>query len=293
MKPLLIDRALLLSLIACLPAYAADEESTTPAWSPYVTLTAETDESESSQVAIDLGSSIGAGGWIRGGVGRLELADDDEEIGTDVFTLAGGASIKAIDVSAALVHRTGDKGFKQQDGSFALGWQGSRGAIGGDVFIRQADSETVISVQRRRLDPRELHIVESIDGRGYGIHGDFDITPALTVFASWMTYEYDIDTNRPILARLSLLNGSGVTRSEAYLDSSLSTAMTYHFTRASLTGQYMHDEALTKDDITDSLQLSLLIFRGDHWSLTPMLGASKNDLLGDTVYGGLSLGYTW
>jgi hypothetical protein len=50
-----------------------------------------------------------------------------------------------------------------------------------------------------------------------------------------------------------------VTRSEAYLDSSLSTAMTYHFTQASLTAQYMHDEALTEEDVTDSFQFSLLI----------------------------------
>lgn len=293
MTPSMIRSTCLLLLIAAPRIHAADEAPVTKAWSPYAILSVEADESDSSQGTIELGSSIGPGGWIRAGVGRAKLGNTDDGIETDIFTLAGGASVQAIDVSAGLAHRTGDEGFRQQDWTFALAWQGSRGSIGADVFIRSAESETVTSVQRRRLNPRELRIVESIDGTGYGMHGDFDISPALNVSASWMTYDYDIETNRPILARLSLLNGSGITRSEAFLESSLSAALTYHFATASITAQYLHDEALVEDDVTDSLQLSVLFLIADHWSLAPMIGLSTNDFVGDTAYGGLSLGYTW
>lgn len=89
------------------------------------------------------------------------------------------------------------------DWSFALGWQFGRGSLGADVFIRSAEAETVFSVQRRRANPRAVRVTESIDGTGYGLHGDFDMTPAFAVFASWMKYDYDIETNRPLLARFS------------------------------------------------------------------------------------------
>jgi hypothetical protein len=262
-------------------------------WSPYVIVSGEADDAESSQAMLELGSSIGSAGWIRGGIGRAELADREDPIDTKLFKLGGGASVAAVDLAIGLIHRADGDAFKQQDWAFALGWQLGRGSIGADVFIRSAESETVTSVRRRRLNPREVRLVESIDGTGYGLHGDFDVMPALTVFASWMKYDYDIETNRPVLSRLSLLNGSGITRSEAFLDSAFNAGLTYHFVHASLTGQYMHDEALVAADVTDSLQLSVLFMIGSHWSITPMAGVSDNDLQGNTAFGGLSVGYTW
>jgi hypothetical protein len=262
-------------------------------WSPYIVVSGEADDAHSSQGLIEVGSSIGASGWIRGGMGRATLANTEGKVETDVFMLGGGASIAAVDLDIDVTHRADGDAFKQQDWGFAASWQFGRGSIGADVFIRSADAETVTSVRRRRLDPREVRIVESIDGTGYGAHGDFDITPALTAFARWMEYDYDIETNRPILARFSLLNGSGITRSEAFLDRALAAGMTYRFTHASLTGEYMHDEALVANDATDLLQLSLLILIGDHWSLTPMAGVSDNDLQGNTGFGGLSVGFSW
>jgi hypothetical protein len=279
------------AVFAPLLVHADDRAATI--WSPYIVVSGETDDADSSQGLIEVGSSIGANGWIRGGVGRAALANTEGKVETDVFRLGGGASIAAVDLEIDVTHRADGDAFRQQDWAFALGWQFGRGSIGADVFNRSADAETVTSVRRRRLDPREVRIVESIDGAGYGVHGDFDITPALTAFAVWMKYDYDIETNRPILARFSLLNGSGITRSEAFLDRSFAAGMTYRFTHASLTGQYMHDEALVANDVADSLQLSLLILVGEHWSLTPMAGVSDNDLQGNTAFGGLSVGYSW
>jgi hypothetical protein len=278
------------ALAAFAPLVTHAEEVT---WSPYIVVSGEKDDAESSQAMVELGSSLGAAGWIRGGVGRATLADTEDRIETKVFKLAGGASIAAVDLEAGLAHRADGDAFKQQDWAFALSWQFGPGSIGADAFIRSADSETVTSVRRRRLDPREIRVVESIDGIGYGLHGDFDVTPSLTAFASWMKYDYDIETNRPLLARLSLLNGSGITRSEAFLDRSLSAGLTYHFTHVSLTGMYMHDEALVEDDVTDTVQVSALMMIGDHWSITPMAGFSENDVHGSTGFGGLAIGYTW
>ena len=273
--------------------HAVEEKSSAPAWSPYIVASAEADDADSSQALLELGSSIGDAGWIRGGVGRATLADTEDRIETKLFKLAGGASIAAVDLEAGLVHRADGDAFKQQDWAFALGWQFGRGSIGADVFVRSADSETVTSVRRRRLNPREIRIVESIDGTGYGLHGDFDIAPSLTAFASWMKYDYDIETNRPILARFSLLNGSGITRSEAFLDRSISAGFTYHFVHVSLTGIYIQDAALVADDITNTVQVSALVMIGNHWSVTPMAGVSDNDLRGRTAFGGLAVGYTW
>jgi hypothetical protein len=281
-----------MSMCAPLLVHAADDTDAAT-WSPYVIVSGEADDADSSQAMLELGASIGASSWIRGGVGRAELADTNSPIETDLFKLSGGISVAAVDLSGGFIHRADGDAFKQQDWAFALGWQLGRGSIGADAFMRSAETETIVSVQRRRLNPREIRIAESVDGTGYGLHGDFDITPAFTVFASWMKYDYDIETNRPILARLSLLNGSGITRSEAFLDRSFAAGMTYHFVHASLNAQYMHDEALVEDDGTDSLQLSIMTMIGDHWSVTPMAGVSDNDLQGRAVFGGLSVGYTW
>ena len=275
--------------ISTLHAAEADGSMT---WKPYVVVNGEADDAESSQALIEVGSLVGYG-WIRAGVGRATLSDTETAIDTDLLKLSGGFSIKAIDTSAGLIHRSDGDGFEQQDFAFSLGWQGVRAAVGIDVFVRSAESETVTSVRRRRQNPREIRLTESIDGTGYGLHADVDVTPALTVFGSWMTYDYDIATNHPLLARFSLLNASGITRSEAFLDQSISAGLTYHFLSAALTGQYLHDEALVEDDVTDSLQLSLQFLIGQHWSITPMAGVSDNDLLGSTVFGGLSIGYSW
>lgn len=290
-----VSRALALCAViaAALPAATlhAEEAEDGIEWHPYVIVSGDVDDADSSQALLEVGTSIGATGWIRAGVGRAELAETDIE--TDVLQLGGGLSIKAIDASAGIAHRSDGDGFEQRDWNFSLGWQGARGAIGVDVFVRDAESETVTSVTRRRLNPRSVRITESIDGTGYGVHADFDFTPALTAFGAWMTYDYDIATNHPILLRLSVLNGSGITRSEAFLDQSYSAGLTYHFSYAALTARYLHDEALVEDDITDAFELSLQILLGEHWSVTPMAGIADNDLLGDSVFGGLSIGYTW
>lgn len=281
---------LCVAIIAASPRAMSAAE---PTWRPYIVVSAEVDDAESSQALLEVGSAIGAGGWIRASAGQATLAETSGTIETNLLKLTGGLSIKAIDMSAGFVHRSDGAGFEQQDASVGLGWQGSRAAIGLDVFLREAESETVTSVQRRRRNPREVRITESIDGTGYGLHADFDVTPSLTLFASWMMYDYDIATNHPLLARFSLLNGSGITRSEAFLDTSINAGMTRHFQRASLTAQYMHDEALVPDDVTNSLQLSLQIVLGEHWTMTPMIGTSENELLGSAVFGGLALGYNW
>lgn len=286
-----VARALVLCTAICAATTLRAEESDSIEWRPYVSVSGEADDADSSQGLLEVGTSIGAAGWLRAAAGRAELAETDIE--TNVLQLGGGLSIKAIDMAAGIVHRSDGEGFEQRDWNFALGWQGSRGAIGVDVFVRDAESETLTSVTRRRQNSRAVRITESIDGTGYGVHADFDFTPALTAFGAWMTYDYDIATNHPILLRLSLLNGSGVTRSEAFLDESCSVGLTYHFVNAALTGHYSRDEALVADDVTDSFQLSLQLSFGEHWSLTPMAGIAENDLLGDSAFGGLSIGYHW
>ena len=105
-------------------------------WHPYVIVSGEADDADSSQALLEVGTSIGATGWIRGGVGRAELAETDIE--TDVLQLGGGLSIKAVDAAAGIAHRSDGDGFEQRDWKFALGWQGARGVIGVDIFVRDA-----------------------------------------------------------------------------------------------------------------------------------------------------------
>jgi hypothetical protein len=284
----LIATALVSAAGHCTEA-AADDAS---ARSRYVTLNVDGDEVQNRQSSIELGMPIGQYGTLHGSYGQNEADYAGEDLTTDVASIGLGASGEHVEFAIDYLHRADDAAFVQNDVIASLGWRGTLGGVGVDVFSRNADDETVASIQRRRRDPRIIRLVESVDGVGYGAHGDFDVTPELNLFASAMTYDYDRDTNHPFLSARLFTVGSGLTRDQAFLDNTLGLGASYRFSLVSLTGQYFRDEALATSEITDTLELTAIILLGEHWSIAPRVGVSKDER-DSVVFGGVGMGFNW
>jgi hypothetical protein len=285
---------LCVALLATATSAVADEASPHPA---YAALSISADDADNSSTVAEVGLPLGSHAWIHAGFGKSEAESegprDDEDLDADAMSVGLGVGGRRFEFSTNYVQRK-DGAFKQDDWAFAFDWRGERGGLGADAFVRSAEAETTTSVRARRLQPRTIRIVESLDATGFGVHGDVDVGENLNLFAAAMTYDYDdVSSNHPYLSRLLFLNGSGVTRDQAFLEKFFGVGATYRFSSVSLTAQYLRDEALETGDITNTGELAVLILLGDHWSLTPSIGYSASDLDGGIAYGGLVVGYHW
>jgi hypothetical protein len=281
------------SLLAChFIGHTAHAESDV-ARSAYVAIGGTLDEDGSTTANVELGLPFGQFAWVYAGAGRDEAQNDIEDLNADTLSAGFGLGGRSIEFNVGYDRRKDGSAFEQDDWMISLDWRGARGGIGADVFVRSADAETVASIQRRRRAPLSGRIVESLDGEGYGLHGDFDVTDQLNLFASAMTYDYDaVDTNHPLLSRLLFLSGSGVTRDQAFLDHSIGVGAAYWFTNTVLTVQCFRDEVLETKDVTNTGLLSLTVLLGEHWSITPSLGYSDGEN-GEAGFGGLTVSYDW
>lgn len=281
------------ALLACMLLASAAHAQSDVAHPAYVAVGAAVDGDDSSALDIEAGLPLGRHAWLYAGGGQEAAEDGSEELDATVWRAGIGVGGEHVEFTTTYVRRK-DGAFEQDDWAFALDWRGARGGIGADYFARSSQAETVASIQRRRLTPLAVRVVESLDGEGYGAHGDFDVTEQFNVFASFMNYDYvDVGSNHPFLSRLLFLGGSGVTRESAFLEQTFGVGVTYRFVSTSLTLQYLRDEALETRDVTDTGELALVVLVGTHWSITPSIGYSDSETDGGLVYGGLSAGYNW
>lgn len=262
----------------------------------YAAVSAEVDDEDSSNLLGEFGLPLGRRGWMHLGLGSSTATLGSLQVDTTLASVNVGFDAERFGVEGGYAYRKDSDSFEQHDLRAGLRLLMARGQIGLDLFHRTAEDETVTSIERRRLDPLAIRIVEAVAGSGIGLNGAVDMTPRLRLFASGMTYDYDSDIEGPaFLARFPrlALRLSSVTREEAYLDNTMRIGATYRFDACSLTARYIRDEELDSAEITDTIEIAADISLGAQWALAPWIGQSSNQLDGDIAFGGVHISVIW
>jgi hypothetical protein len=274
----------------------ADEEESSLAGTRYASLSAEADDDSSHVLSGTLGLPLGQKGHLDLGAGRSRATLDTTDEDSTFASIDFGLDTKRTQMQIGYAYRDDGESFRQHDfrGKFTL--VRGIGKIGLDAFYRDAQDETVTSVQRRRRDSHSIRVLESIEGKGVGLHGDIDVSDSVRLFASGMVYDYDRDVDTPAFVarfpRLSL-RVTGITRDEAFLDNTARAGIEYTLDLLTLTATYIHDEAIDTHDITHTGEVSADIPVGERWLLSPFVGYSSGDSDGGTAFAGMSVSVMW
>lgn len=265
------------------------------------TVSVHGDENDNRQWLGKLALSVGDYSWVQGIVGRTELAtaraNDTSTVGVG-FGMGG----RTVSASVEFVQRSGDGQLEQQDWSAALNWRGARGGLGADLFVRSASSESNMTQSGGVLASAvNTTVRESVDARGFGLHGDFSLTPRARVFAGAMRYQYDFTADPAATAGntpLSFLLGSdavvsGVWREQAFIGRSYRVGGSYRFQNAAVSAQYLRDRTTRTDQTLDTMQLQAEFPIAGHWLVSPTVGYSSGGSLGHAGFAGLSLSFNW
>jgi hypothetical protein len=285
--------------LACLLISTAHADST---GRHSVMLSAQGDENDNRQWLSKLVLPLGEYAWVQGSIGNTELATAPAT-STRTVGAAIGVGGQTVQAAVAFVRRTGDAQFEQQDWAASLDWRGTRGSLGADVFLRSATGESQTTTQSGGVfsPPVATTFRESVDSIGFGLHGDFDLTPRVKVFAGAMRYRHDFSVESTATGTappLSSLLGtpaalSGVWRDQAFIDRSYRAGGSYRFQRAAVSAQYFHDLIANTDETLGTTQLQAELLIGEHWLVSPTIGYSSGGRAEPTGYGGLSVGFTW
>jgi hypothetical protein len=265
-------------------------------------LSLQGDENDNRQLLGKLALPLGDHAWVQGSLGRTELATAPTG-NTKTVGAAVGIGGQTLDAALDFVQRTSDARFKQQDWAAALNWHGARGGLGADVFMRSAsgESETTTRSGNVLAPPVTTTVGESVDAKGFGVHGAFDLTPRANVFAGAMRYRYDFSvdstatgTSTPLASLLGTTSAlSGVWRDQAFIDRSYRVGAGYRFQGAAVNAQYFHDRIANTGEVLSTAQLQAEFLLTGHWLVSPTIGYSRGGSSGQSGYGGLSLGFIW
>jgi hypothetical protein len=265
------------------------------------TLTVQADENDNRQWLSRLALPVGDRAWVQGSLGRTELAATGAS-STKIVGAAVGIVGQRVNAAVELVQRKAGARYEQQDWAAAFNWRGARGGLGTDVFLRSASGESRTTRSGGVFaSPVTTTARESVDCAGFGLHGDFDLTPQAKVFAGAMRYRYDFGVDSAATGSstpLSSLLGtdavlSGAWRDQAFIDRSYRVGGSYRFQSAAVSAQYLRDRTANTGDILHSVQLQAEFPIAGHWLVSPMIGYSSGGSLGQASYGGLSLGFHW
>ena len=252
------------------------------------------DEADSQDLTAEFGLPLAQRGWLHVGIGASETTLDTGSIETRVASLIAGYDGERIELSGGYAYRDDGDAFTQHDLFAQLTLRASRGYAGIELFYRSAESETVTSIERRLREPLSLRLEESIEGTGVGLRAGIDVADGLALFASGMTYDYENTTNRPVLfQRLPTLTLSGISREEAFLESTWSVGGTFSIGPTVLTASFTRDHSALLTEITDTSDLTLDIPLSERWNLAPQIGYSDSDLAGGIAFGSLHLSVVW
>ncbi len=247
------------------------------------TLSMQGDENDNRQVLGKIVLPLGDRAWLQGSLGKNELAAATAE-DMNVVGAAFGVASQTADAAIEFVRRKADGQLEQQDWAAALNLRGARSSVGADVFLRAASSDR-----------------QSLDGTGFGLHGDFVLTPQARVFAGAMRYRYDFSVepaapaNSNPLASLLGTNvvPSGTLRDQAFIDRSYRVGGSYRFQSAALSAQYFRDRLANADAVVNTVQLQAEFLVAGQWLISPMIGHSAGGTLGQAGFGGVSLSFSW
>lgn len=259
------------------------------------------DENDNRQWLGKLALQLSDHAWVQGSVGRTEFATASAN---DVRALGAALGVGGPTVSAGVefVQRESDGGFEQQDWAATLNWRGARGGLGADAFLRSARGESRVAQSGGAFQPPVTTTVrESVDAKGFGLHGDFSLTSQAAVFAGAMRYRYDFGASTAAPTSntlLSFLRGSnavftGVWRDQAFIDRSYRVGGSYRFQDAAVSAQYLRDSTTRTAETLNTVQLQAEVPIGEHWRVTPSIGYSSGGSLGSAAFGGLSVAVNW
>ena len=260
----------------------------------YVSIDVQGDNADSRQWLATASLTAGDYVWFHAGFGQSRTLLETDTV--EMTLASGGIGIRGehLQFKMDFTSRKDGDAYEQRDWNGSFGWRNDTFGIGVDGMTRSTATETIQIVTRPILGPLPVLVKQSIDGHGFGLHADVNVTDELNLFAGGMSYSYDdVASNRPALVRLLNFSGSGITREQAILDRSAYVGFSYGFELLDLTAQYLNDKTLASGDITNTVLVSAAIIMGEHWMLAPAVGRSSNDELGDVAFGAVSISYGW
>lgn len=285
--------------LACLLLSTAHADGT---YRHSATLSLQGDENDNRQWLGKLALPLGDRAWVQGTFGRTELATAPAT-SSKLVGAALGIGGQTLDASIDFIRRTGDTGFEQRDWAAVIDWHGARGGLGADILLRSAsgESKTTTGSGGVLARPMTTTVRESVDAKGFGLHGAFDLTPRINVFAGAMRYRYDFSTDSSATGTgtpLSFLLGttasfSGAWREQAFIDRSYRVGARYCFEGAAVNAQYFYDRSANSGQGFSTTQLQAEFLLGEHWLLSPTLGYSSGGDSDQVGYGRLNLGFIW
>jgi hypothetical protein len=279
-------------LLACIAAWAQESDAIEGGY--YGALAYGADEVDSQDLTAELGLPLGERGWLHVGLGSSRTSLNTGIIDTRVAALTAGFDAGRVEMAGSYAYRDDGDAFTQHDLIAQLTWRAARGYAGIELFYRSADAESVASIERRRGDPLSIRIEESIEGTGVGARAGIQLAQSVEVFASGMTYDYENTTNRPALfQRLPTLQLSGISREEAFLESTWTIGTTLSIRSVAVTASFTRDRSALLQEITDTSDLTLDIPLSDRWNVAPQIGYSDSDFAGGITFGSVHLSVVW
>jgi hypothetical protein len=271
---------------------------------PSATLSVQGDDQDNRQWLGKIAVPLGQSAWAQGSFGHSDLAAAGANDSRIVGVAVGGGG-KNISTAVEFVQRKGDAQFEQQNWAATLDWHGTRGSLGADVSLRSAKDTSTATTQTGGVfgsGVTTTTIRESADGTGFGLHGDFVVTPQFIVSAGAMRYQYDFDvestTTSANTTPLSSLLGTtaavpGAWRDQAFVDRTYRVGGTYLLKGAAVGAQYFRDDVANSDITFSTVQLQAEFPVGDSWLLSPTIGYSDGGNAGHVGYGGMSVRFNW
>ena len=269
---------------------------------PSATLSVQGDDQDNRQWLGKLSLPLGEAAWVQGSFGRSDLAPAGAN-DTRIAGVAVGGGGKNVSTAVEFVQRKGDAGFEQQSWAGTLDFHGKRASLGADGALRSAKATSTATTQAGGVfgSPVTTTTQESADGTGFGMHGDFVVTPRFIVSAGAMRYQYDFDvkstTNASNTPLSSLLGTTttvpGAWRDQAFVDRTYRVGGTYLLQHAAVNAQYFRDDVANSDITFSTVQLQAEFPVGDSWLLSPTIGYSDGGNAGHVGYGGVSVRLNW
>lgn len=250
------------------------------------------------KVALPLGESA----WAQASFGKFQFGADGMH-DSSIVGGALGADTNSFSTAIEFVQRKGDARFEQQSWAATVDWHGTRGSLGADVSRRSADGTSTTTQSSGGVfgSPVTTTVRESVDGTGFGVHGDFALTSRIIVFAGAMRYRYDFDVasttsanNSPLSSLLGIETATpGAWRDQAFIDRTYRIGGTYLLNGAALNAQYFRDQVANTDETFSTVQLQAELPLAERWIVNPTFGRSVGSSAGDVTYGGINLRFVW
>jgi len=265
-----------------------------PGGGHYAAVAFGADEADSYDLTAELGLPLGERGWLHGALGSSQTSLDTGAIDTRVASVSVGYDGDRIELYGGYAYRDDGDDFTQHDFFAQFTLRGARAYGGIELFYRTAEAQTVASIERPLRDPLSIRIEESIEGTGIGLRAGVDVSENLELFASGMTYDYESETNRPVLIqRLPTLLLSGISREEALLESTWTCGATLSIAATAVTMTFTRDRTALLQEVTDTTEVTVDIPLFERWNLAPQIGYSDGDAFGGIAFASVHLSVVW